>query len=168
MSDLIQPVSNTIGDSDILEVLGVDLDLENLFGVPLETDDPGLDKLIQDAKRYFNMGTNTHVTTALNRISLALDKIKSLCTPDKSGTKADKTFSAKINPNQDYDFIIKEIQELRRIYNRFHVRHGEKDQIEIQDTQLKSWLFVRIYNFVNLCIKTAVAPGTKGSIKNKQ
>ncbi|GBE30150.1 hypothetical protein BMS3Bbin04_01176 [bacterium BMS3Bbin04] len=126
-------------------------EIARVINIPLITGDQQLDGLIRAAKEKIYDKDISVRKESLEKLWDCWERLKTISNPDKkkgieeliSNISSDLTVRSDINDEAD---------KLSKIGNKYRIRHHETDKIEIEDTYMIDYLFVRMLSLINLLV----------------
>lgn len=116
------------------------------------TGDQLLDVMLEEARRKFSDPDPLIRREALERLFDSWERIKTLADDDKS--RSTKLVLDRASPEPVFRKLLeKEAFELREIGNSYLLRHHERSQTPVIDTDHVDYLFHRLYSLVDLVIR---------------
>jgi seryl-tRNA synthetase len=112
-----------------------------------------LDEILSDArKKYFSTDPSSH-KEAVERLWDAWERLKTLEVPNNKRKSISKLLDMAATENEFRKLLEEEATELTTIGNKFHIRHAEIGQIEIERAEHFDYLFHRLLSMILLLIK---------------
>ena len=146
----------TLTNEGLIERLGPLVLREELISTHFQSGDNILDGLLEDARRKFLSPRQEIRGEALEKLWDAWERLKT--TGEGSGKKEQITslLDAAAGPNspQFRHHLEKDARKLTDIGNDLHIRHFEMDKEEIQKSEHIDYLFHRLFNMVQLILRT--------------
>lgn len=117
-----------------------------------QTGDQQLDVMLEESRRKFSDPDPLIRREALERLFDSWERLKTLADNDKA--KSAKLILDKASPDPAFRKLLdKEAFELREIGNGYLLRHHERTQTPVIDTDHVDYLFHRLYALVDLVIR---------------
>ena len=126
--------------------------VELLYNKLPETLEEGVNKLMTQARDYFQQSGGDNKQNALEKIWDAFERMKKYHEKEKDTKKSAKKIISKVSTELDKEVFDEEFDKLVKIGNKYMIRHHGIDQIEIKDTDTANYLFIRIYNLIDFCL----------------
>ena len=135
--------------SSLLDMNNADL----LFDKSPESEDLELNKLIEDAKDFFQRPNARDKQIALEKIWDAFERLKTYFRElDKK--RSTQQIIDKISNETDKEIFEKEFLALTSIgNNNYSIRHHETDKKEIKDAEFVKYLFFRVLGLIEFCLR---------------
>ena len=119
-----------------------------------ETGDVTLDQILEDARsKYLSTNKKAH-KEAVERLWDAWERLKTLENPDNKKDSITKLLDMAASESEFRKMLEEEAVELTNIGNKFHIRHTEIGQIEIERTEQFDYLFHRLISLILLLIES--------------
>jgi len=126
---------------------------EEFEAIRFNTGDLKLDEILSDArKKYFSTDPSSH-KEAVERLWDAWERLKTLEVPNNKRKSISKLLDMAATENEFRKLLEEEATELTTIGNKFHIRHAEIGQIEIERAEHFDYLFHRLLSMILLLIK---------------
>lgn len=118
------------------------------------TGDQKLDSLMESARRKFLAPDPAVRREALEKLWDAFERIKTLGDGADKKAQVESLLQVAI-PNDDLrDEIDAEMRALTNLGNKFHIRHSEVTQVEIEREIEVDYLFSRMYSVISLLLES--------------
>ena len=138
-------------DGKISRVASPVLD-EELMGAVFDSGDEGLDDLLETSRTKFLDPDPSIRDEALEVLWDAWERTKTLEPGDKKASAV--TLLEKAADNAEIrDMLTREARELNGIGNKFHIRHAETDQVELESSEQTDYLFHRLFAMIILLLR---------------
>lgn len=127
---------------------------EEFEAISFNTGDKNLDQILFDArKKYLSTDPSSH-KEAVERLWDAWERLKTLENPSNKKESISNLLDRAATESEFRELLEKEATELTTIGNKFHIRHAEIGQIEIERIEQFDYLFHRLLSMILLLIKT--------------
>ncbi len=136
-------------------ILGGTIVLNKLLefgGIEFLKKDPELAKLLNESVMYFNNPSQFNIDTALEKISNALERVKTLLNPKNKKQSIENTIKMITNDINIQNKLDCYLTYLTEISNRYSIRHKEKNQKNLDSIELKQFFFFEYFNIINLIL----------------
>ena len=119
-----------------------------------ETGDVTLDQILEDSRRkYLSKNKEAH-KEAVERLWDAWERLKTLENPTDKKDSITKLLDMAASESEFRKLLEDEARTLTDIGNRFHIRHAEIGQIEIERVEQFDYLFHRLLSLLLLLIES--------------
>ena len=126
---------------------------EEFETIRFNTGDQKLDEILSDArKKYFSTDPSSH-KEAVERLWDAWERLKTLENPNNKKKSIEKLLDKAATEKEFRELLEEEATKLTTIGNKFHIRHAEVGQIEIERVEHFDYLFHRLLSMILLLIK---------------
>ncbi|MEW6237676.1 MAG: AbiJ-NTD4 domain-containing protein [Candidatus Omnitrophota bacterium] len=126
---------------------------EQLASDIFNTGDNTLDSILNDARRKFLNPDIKIRKEALDKLWDSWERLKTIVDPTNKKGSINRLLEKTSSENNFRSLLDDEAKKLTEIGNKFHIRHSEINQIEIQDSAHIDYLFHRMWCMIYLLLK---------------
>lgn len=120
--------------------------------INLIKNDPILAKLLNESIESFIRIDRFNIDTALEKISNALERVKTVLNPKNKKSSIQDTIDSITSDQTIRDLIGEHTKKLTEISNNYNIRHKEKNQSELESEALKRYFFYEYFNLIRLIL----------------
>ena len=127
---------------------------ERFEAIKFNTGDLKLNEILEDArKKYLSSNPNIH-RESVERLWDAWERLKTIDNPSNKKQSIKNILDNAASESKFREMLEEEAIKLTSIGNKFHIRHSEVDQTEIQRLEHFDYLFHRLLSMILLLMST--------------
>ncbi|BCV29287.1 AbiJ-NTD4 domain-containing protein [Shewanella algae] len=126
---------------------------ESLNGARFNTPDSTLNRMLEESRDKFLHPDEVIRRESLERLWDAWERIKTVLYPGNKKVSATLLLEKCASEENFRELLNEEAKKLTDIGNKFHIRHSEVGQIEIQTSAQVDYIFHRLFSFILLASK---------------
>jgi len=127
---------------------------EEFETLKFNTGDNKLDQILEDARRkYLSTNLNSH-KEAVERLWDAWERLKTIENPKDKKESIGMLLDKAASESEFRKLLEEEAKQLTDIGNKFHIRHSEVSQIEIERIEQFDYLFHRLLSMILLLLNS--------------
>lgn len=118
------------------------------------TSDSTLNRMLEESRDKFLNPDETIRRESLERLWDAWERIKTILNPENKKASATLLLEKCASEENFRELLNEEAKALTTIGNKFHIRHSEVGQVEIQTSSQIDYIFHRLFSFILLASKS--------------